>query len=114
MRNLAGRPCWIRWIVVTALSTSGDMLEWRSADGASSIRILLADLRQPHRQSLSTANYDHVDARLTLDPGKHAEEPGFDSLWVADHLMLGRSEATLEGWTMLSALSGGTPACDSA
>ncbi len=68
----------------------------------------------PTASLFRTPNYDHVDARLTLDPGKHAEEPGFDSLWVADHLMLGRSEAILEGWTMLSALSGVTPARDSA
>jgi len=33
---------------------------------------------------------------------------GFDSLWVADHLMLGKDEAILEGWTVLSALAGGT------
>ncbi|MBA2470253.1 MAG: LLM class flavin-dependent oxidoreductase [Chloroflexia bacterium] len=55
-----------------------------------------------------TPNYDHVDARLTLDLGKHAENLGFDSLWVADHLMLGRDEAILEGWTILSALGGVT------
>lgn len=55
-----------------------------------------------------TPNYDAVDARTTLDLGIHAEQVGFDSLWVADHLMLGRDEAILEGWTMLSALAGTT------
>ncbi len=55
-----------------------------------------------------TPNYDAVDARTTLDLGIHAEQIGFDSLWVADHLMLGRDEAILEGWTMLSALAGTT------
>ncbi|MGC4190801.1 MAG: LLM class flavin-dependent oxidoreductase [Thermomicrobiales bacterium] len=55
-----------------------------------------------------TPNYDKVDARTTLDLGIHAEAVGFDSLWVADHLMLGRDEAILEGWTMLSALAGTT------
>jgi len=57
-----------------------------------------------------TPNYERVDARTTLDLGIHAEEAGFDSLWVADHLMLGRDEAILEGWTMLSALAGTTRA----
>lgn len=57
-----------------------------------------------------TPNYDAVDARTTLDLGIHAEAIGFDSLWVADHLMLGRDEAILEGWTMLSALAGTTRA----
>ena len=40
--------------------------------------------------------------------GKRAEELGYDSLWVADHLMLGKDEAILEGWTVLSALAGAT------
>lgn len=55
-----------------------------------------------------TPNYDQVDAKVTLHLGKHAEDRGFDSLWVADHLMLGKNEAILEGWTMLSALGGVT------
>ncbi len=55
-----------------------------------------------------TPNYRQVDARTTLDLGRHAEEIGFDSLWVADHLMLGKDEAVLEGWTILSALGGST------
>jgi len=55
-----------------------------------------------------TPSYDRVDARTTLDLGIHAEEVGFDSLWVADHLMLGRDEAILEGWTILSALAATT------
>ncbi len=55
-----------------------------------------------------TPNLERVNARETLDLGKLAEDLGFDSLWVADHLMLGRDEAILEGWTMLSALGGVT------
>ena len=30
-----------------------------------------------------------------------AEELGFEALWVADHLMLGRDQAILEGWTTM-------------
>jgi alkanesulfonate monooxygenase SsuD/methylene tetrahydromethanopterin reductase-like flavin-dependent oxidoreductase (luciferase family) len=55
-----------------------------------------------------TPNYDQLDARTTLGLGVRAEDLGFDSLWVADHLMLGREEAILEGWTTLSALGGAT------
>ncbi len=55
-----------------------------------------------------TPNLAVVNARETLDLGKYAEDLGFDSLWVADHLMLGKDEAVLEGWTMLSALGGVT------
>jgi len=31
-----------------------------------------------------------------------AEALGYDSLWVADHLMLGRDSCVMEGWTFLS------------
>ena len=31
-----------------------------------------------------------------------AEELGYDSLWAADHLMLGRDWSVMEGWTFLS------------
>ena len=55
-----------------------------------------------------TPNYDHLDARTTLALGVKAEALGYDSLWVADHLMLGRDEAILEGWTTLSVLAGAT------
>lgn len=62
----------------------------------------------PSAELFRTPNLTVVNARETLDLGKHAEDLGFDSLWVADHLMLGKDEAILEGWTMLSALGGAT------
>lgn len=55
-----------------------------------------------------------VPAAPVLDPaavlpfGRRAEDLGYDALWVADHLMLGKDEAILEGWTVLSALAGAT------
>lgn len=55
-----------------------------------------------------TPAYESLDGRATLDLGVKAEELGFDSLWVADHLMLGKDEAILEGWTTVSALAGAT------
>jgi alkanesulfonate monooxygenase SsuD/methylene tetrahydromethanopterin reductase-like flavin-dependent oxidoreductase (luciferase family) len=55
-----------------------------------------------------TPNYERLDAKTTLALGQHAEAIGFDSLWVADHLMLGQNEAILEGWTTLSVLGGAT------
>jgi alkanesulfonate monooxygenase SsuD/methylene tetrahydromethanopterin reductase-like flavin-dependent oxidoreductase (luciferase family) len=55
-----------------------------------------------------TPSLDRVDGPGTLALGVHAEALGYDSLWVADHLMLGKDEAILEGWTMLSALGGAT------
>jgi alkanesulfonate monooxygenase SsuD/methylene tetrahydromethanopterin reductase-like flavin-dependent oxidoreductase (luciferase family) len=43
-----------------------------------------------------------------MQMARAAEALGYDSLWVADHLMLGRDEAILEGWTVLAALAGST------
>ncbi len=55
-----------------------------------------------------TPNYAQLDAITTLNIGVLADTLGYDSLWVADHLMLGHNDAILEGWTTLSALSGAT------
>ena len=37
-----------------------------------------------------------------------AEQLGYHSLWAADHIMLGKDEAILEGWTTLAAAAGMT------
>jgi alkanesulfonate monooxygenase SsuD/methylene tetrahydromethanopterin reductase-like flavin-dependent oxidoreductase (luciferase family) len=55
-----------------------------------------------------TPGFAEVDAAACMAMGKRADELGYDSLWVADHLMLGRDDAILEGWTVLSALAGAT------
>jgi alkanesulfonate monooxygenase SsuD/methylene tetrahydromethanopterin reductase-like flavin-dependent oxidoreductase (luciferase family) len=55
-----------------------------------------------------TPNYAELDTATTMQLGRLAEELGYDSLWVADHLMLGKDEAILEGWTVISALAGAT------
>lgn len=55
-----------------------------------------------------TPSLAHVDAAAMMAYGRQAEALGYDSLWVADHLMLGRDEAILEGWTVISALAGAT------
>ncbi len=55
-----------------------------------------------------TPNYTELDTAATIHLGVLADELGYDSLWVADHLMLGRDSAILEGWTTLAALAGAT------
>jgi alkanesulfonate monooxygenase SsuD/methylene tetrahydromethanopterin reductase-like flavin-dependent oxidoreductase (luciferase family) len=55
-----------------------------------------------------TPGYERLDAKRTFDMAVAADELGYDSLWVADHLFLGRDDAILEGWTTLSALAGAT------
>jgi alkanesulfonate monooxygenase SsuD/methylene tetrahydromethanopterin reductase-like flavin-dependent oxidoreductase (luciferase family) len=55
-----------------------------------------------------TPNYADLDALTTMRAAIRADELGYDSIWVADHLMLGKDDAILEGWTTLAALAGGT------
>jgi alkanesulfonate monooxygenase SsuD/methylene tetrahydromethanopterin reductase-like flavin-dependent oxidoreductase (luciferase family) len=62
----------------------------------------------PGNVHFRTPNYPELDTATTMNLGRFAEELGYHSLWVADHLMLGKDEAILEGWTVLSALAGST------
>jgi alkanesulfonate monooxygenase SsuD/methylene tetrahydromethanopterin reductase-like flavin-dependent oxidoreductase (luciferase family) len=62
----------------------------------------------PGTNLFRTPNYAALDAQATMQIALHAAELGYDSLWVADHLMLGQDEAILEGWTVLAALAGST------
>ncbi|MEP7359130.1 MAG: LLM class flavin-dependent oxidoreductase [Anaerolineales bacterium] len=55
-----------------------------------------------------TPNLPALDPRAALSSAQAAEALGYDSIWVADHLMLGKDEAILEGWTTLAAIAGGT------
>jgi alkanesulfonate monooxygenase SsuD/methylene tetrahydromethanopterin reductase-like flavin-dependent oxidoreductase (luciferase family) len=55
-----------------------------------------------------TPGYAALDAATTMRLGRTADTLGYDALWVADHLMLGRDQAILEGWTTLAALAGAT------
>src|SRR5687768_13618735 len=62
----------------------------------------------PGARFFRTPNYPQLDPLTTFKMGQAADALGYDSLWVADHLMLGRDEAILEGWTTLAALAGST------
>lgn len=63
---------------------------------------------QPGARLFRTPNYERLDVAKTMGIAELADELGYDSLWVADHLMLGRDNAILEGWTTLAALAGST------
>jgi alkanesulfonate monooxygenase SsuD/methylene tetrahydromethanopterin reductase-like flavin-dependent oxidoreductase (luciferase family) len=58
--------------------------------------------------------YFRVPAWTALEPAAaveaavEAERLGYDSVWLADHLMLGVDHAILEGWTTLSFIAGRT------
>ncbi|MFZ0216625.1 MAG: LLM class flavin-dependent oxidoreductase [Candidatus Dormiibacterota bacterium] len=55
-----------------------------------------------------TPGYEQLHAGTTMELGYLADELGYDSLWVADHLMLGAEGAILEGWTVLAGLAART------
>lgn len=52
-----------------------------------------------------TPGYERLHAGTTMAYGYLADDLGYDSLWVADHLMLGADQAILEGWTVLAGLA---------
>ncbi len=62
----------------------------------------------PGMNLFRTAGFPEVDAAAAMSMSRRAEDLGYDSLWVADHLMLGKDDAILEGWTVISALAGAT------
>jgi alkanesulfonate monooxygenase SsuD/methylene tetrahydromethanopterin reductase-like flavin-dependent oxidoreductase (luciferase family) len=62
----------------------------------------------PGPRFFRTPNYPQLDVATTLAVARLADELGYDSLWVADHLMLGKDNAIMEGWTTLAALAGST------
>ncbi|MDQ3247633.1 MAG: LLM class flavin-dependent oxidoreductase [Chloroflexota bacterium] len=62
----------------------------------------------PGGRLFRTPNYAELDTAKTMQMAHTADALGYDSLWVADHLMLGKDSAILEGWTVLAALAGST------
>lgn len=62
----------------------------------------------PGGRFFRTPNYAQLDVKRTMAVARLADSLGYDSLWVADHLMLGHENAIMEGWTTLAALAGAT------
>jgi len=53
-------------------------------------------------------SWTELDPAASVEAALLAERLGYDSLWVADHLILGKDGAILEGWSTLSFLAGRT------
>src|SRR5437016_2604309 len=49
-----------------------------------------------------------LDPVAAVDAAVEAERLGYDSVWVADHLMHGFDDAIMEGWTTLAVIAGKT------
>jgi alkanesulfonate monooxygenase SsuD/methylene tetrahydromethanopterin reductase-like flavin-dependent oxidoreductase (luciferase family) len=62
----------------------------------------------PGGRMFRTPNVPALDSQAALHSAQLAEALGYDSIWVADHLMLGQDQAILEGWTTLAAIAGCT------
>ena len=62
----------------------------------------------PGRRMFRTPTYERLDVGRTMAVSQLADQLGYDSLWVADHLMLGHENAIMDGWTTLAALAGST------
>ncbi len=54
----------------------------------------------PRTPLLDRVDFDQLQATVQT-----AEALGYDSVWVADHLILGREGFILEGWTVMAALA---------
>ncbi|MGE3269935.1 MAG: LLM class flavin-dependent oxidoreductase [Chloroflexota bacterium] len=55
-----------------------------------------------------TPGLTQLDPRAAVDAAVEAERLGYDSIWVADHLMHGHDGGIMEGWTTLSVIAGRT------
>lgn len=62
----------------------------------------------PGARLFRTPAFDQLDTQRCMQLGALADQLGYHSLWVADHLMLGHQDAILEGWTTLAAVAGMT------
>ena len=55
-----------------------------------------------------TPAWTALEPAAAIDAAVEADRLGYDSIWVADHLMHGFDDAILEGWTTLSVIAGRT------
>jgi alkanesulfonate monooxygenase SsuD/methylene tetrahydromethanopterin reductase-like flavin-dependent oxidoreductase (luciferase family) len=55
-----------------------------------------------------TPAWPELDGPDAVEAAVEAESLGYDSLWVADHLMHGHDGGILEGWTTLAVIAGRT------
>ena len=62
----------------------------------------------PGMSFFRTPCYERLDWKATKNAVLECEKLGYDSLFVADHVFLGRDGAIFEGWTLLSAFAGMT------
>ena len=62
----------------------------------------------PGGRFMRTPAWTDLDPPAAVDAAVEAERLGYDSIWMADHLMHGHDGAILEGWTTLCVIAGRT------
>jgi alkanesulfonate monooxygenase SsuD/methylene tetrahydromethanopterin reductase-like flavin-dependent oxidoreductase (luciferase family) len=62
----------------------------------------------PGVTAFRTPNFERLEWPPVRSAIEDAERLGYSSVWVADHMFLGRDGAILEGWTTLAAIAGFT------
>lgn len=63
---------------------------------------------KPEESHYNIPKYGELSWQTTREGILKAEELGFDSVWAADHLLLGNNHAEYECWTLLSMIAGMT------
>lgn len=80
----------------------------RRARAAMQIGYCVPAFAWPGPDLFRVPNVDHIENVDVIGNARIADRMGFDSIWVCDHLILGRDKAVYEGWTMLAMIAGAT------
>ncbi len=75
---------------------------------ATRVGVCLPIFAHPGASFFRTPNWTVLDPMATIRAAELVERLGYDSLWVADHLMHGGDGGILEGWSTLAFLAGRT------
>jgi len=87
---------------------TGPSLAERRKAGTVKMGYCVPAFAMPGPDLFRVPNVARIEDVDVLGNAKEAERLGFDSLWVCDHLILGRDSAVLEGWTTLAMIAGAT------
>jgi alkanesulfonate monooxygenase SsuD/methylene tetrahydromethanopterin reductase-like flavin-dependent oxidoreductase (luciferase family) len=80
----------------------------RRAAGTLKMGYCVPAFAMPSAGLFRVPNLTRIQDMDVLGNAREAERLGFDSLWVCDHLILGRESSVLEGWTTLAMIAGAT------
>lgn len=79
-----------------------------AASPANRFGLCVPIFAHPGASFFRTPNWPDLDPAEAVAAALLAERLGYDSLWVADHLIHGKDGGILEGWTTLAFLAGRT------